>query len=93
MDSVIKKFYSEGNSLLPLTREELAILPHSFIEFLGQRDIHYVWDKLPKSFTSNPDMAKYRHCSKHYNLPNHTTHFDGPAPMIKDCYLCNHVEI
>lgn len=91
MDNVIKKFYSEGNSLRNLTKAELAILPPSFIEFFGQRDIHYVWDKLPDSFTSNPNMAKYKLCLKHYNLPTSKIHIDGPAPMVKDCYICNYV--
>ena len=87
MDDVIRKFYSEDNTLLALTKEELAILPHSVKEIFGQSDIHYVWDRLPVSFIYNPDNAKYRRCMKHYNLPNYATQFDGPPPMIKDCYM------
>lgn len=91
MDAVIRKFHKNGNSLLKLSKGELAILPHSFIEYFGQNDIHDVWDKLPDSFTSNPAMLKYRRCLKHYNLPTDENHIDGPAPMMKDCYRCNYV--
>lgn len=91
MNAVIVKFYNNGNSLLGLTKEELAVLPHAIIENFGQRDIHYVWNNLPDSFTSNPAMLKYKRCLKHYNLPTSSVHIDGPAPMIKDCYICKYV--
>ena len=90
MDGVISKIHRDGNSLRNLTRAELAILPASFIEHYVRHDIHYVWDLLPDSFTSNPDMSKYRRCLVHYNLPVSKIHIDGPPPMIKDCYICNY---
>ena len=60
-------------------------MPPSFMELFAERVIHRVWDKLPASFTYNPEMAKYKICHVHHNPPTSQWHIDGPAPMVKNC--------
>ncbi|KYQ56632.1 hypothetical protein ALC60_04434 [Trachymyrmex zeteki] len=44
---------------------------------------------LPEHIRADSEVQRYHRCLKHYNLPSHQTHINGPAPLIKNCGECH----
>ena len=74
-------------TLQALSDSELKVLPDVLI-FQYKRDIYKVWEKLPISFTQQRCIDDFFPCLLHYNKGR--THIDGPAPLVYQCYQCQH---
>lgn len=75
-------------TLIHHTVEELAELSPEFLVSCAAKSIYLVYDKLPQSVQSSAIVKECLRCDKHY--PVHDC-WDGPMPMIKDCYGCRKV--
>ena len=75
-----------------LTNEELQYIPKIVLLREFPNCIDQLWDKLPENLKADWEVQQYRRCLKHYNLPHHQTHVDGPAPLIKNCRECQRDE-
>ncbi len=69
---------------------ELKRIP---LEYLIDRvkpvELLEIWCNLPREYQNNLELQIRLPCFIHYNRPDSTTHFDGPVPSQKLCYLCN----
>lgn len=79
---------SSPANICDLSAEQLEFVPKTVLLRVCGDYIHHVWDKLPEHIKSDLEVQTYRRCYEHYNQPWQQTHIDGPAPMIKDCYVC-----
>lgn len=88
--SVIKMylFVSDNSDIYSLTAEQLEYIPKVVLLREFYNCIHYLWDKLPEHIKADSEVQQYRQCRKHYNLPCHRVHIDGPKPLIRDCGEC-----
>lgn len=74
-----------------LDDDDLAVLPQEFLLTYHSQDIDSVWDKLPKSYHHNPEIAACRLCLKHWPKAVDGYDYDvidGIAPMIRECNHC-----
>ncbi|KYQ56629.1 hypothetical protein ALC60_04437 [Trachymyrmex zeteki] len=77
-----------SNDLHSLTSKELEYIPKIILLREFENFIDVLWDRLPEHIRADSEVQRYRRCLKHYNLPSHQTHIDGPAPLIKNCDEC-----
>jgi len=87
--AVFKMFLimSDNCNIHDLIIEQLKYIPKVIL----LREFHCIdvlWVKLPEHLKANSKFQQYR-CLKHYNLPCHRIHFDGLAPLIKNCTIDN----
>lgn len=80
--------YFEKKHLYFMTKEELKLLPKSFIIHLAKNEIEFAWKLLPNHLVEDKDILQYRRCKGHSYLPRRRTCFDGPNPFKKDCPEC-----
>ena len=81
--------YLTDNCDIELTTEQLQFIPKIvLLQYFG-RYVELLWDKLPERIKTDSEVQQYRRCPEHYNRPSSRDHIDGPAPMIKDCYVCH----
>lgn len=83
---------SDKRDILNLTTEQLQFIPKVILIRHYNSYIHDLWDKLPEHIKADSEIQHYQRCLKHYNQPESDTHIDGPAPLIKDCFLCNNYQ-
>ncbi|KYM95357.1 hypothetical protein ALC62_13997 [Cyphomyrmex costatus] len=76
---------SDNCDVHSLTAEELKYIPKIILLREFKNYIDRLWDRLPEYIKSDSEVQKHCRCLKHYNLPCHRSHIDGPAPFIKDC--------
>jgi len=88
--SVAKMFVllSKLSDILDLTAEQLQYIPKLVLLRVCGHYVHYLWDNLPEHIKADSDIQQHRRYLKHYNLPCHRTHFDGPLSLIKNCNEC-----
>lgn len=68
------------------TTELLKYIPKVILlQYYGDL-IPKIWNKLPVHIKTDPDLAQYRACLKHYNKA--IDHIDGPARQIRKCSQC-----
>jgi len=70
---------SSPSDILDLTVEQLQYIPKPVLLRVCGHYVHHLWDRLPEHLKADSEIQQYRRCLKHYNLPRHQTHFDGPA--------------
>ena len=76
------------SDILRFSAEELRYIPKDVLLNAFGDYVALVWDKLPAYIKADAEVRTYRRCREHYNRPWQRTHFDGPAPMIRDCGEC-----
>ncbi|KYM96687.1 hypothetical protein ALC62_12651 [Cyphomyrmex costatus] len=76
---------SDNCDVHSLTAEELKYIPKIILLREFKNYIDRLWDRLPEYIKADSEVQQHRRCLKHYNLPCHRSHIDGPAPFIKDC--------
>ncbi|KYN02130.1 hypothetical protein ALC62_07062 [Cyphomyrmex costatus] len=67
-----------------LTSKELEYIPKIVLLREFENCIDVLWDRLPEHKRADSEIQQHSRCLKHYNLPSHQTHIDGPAPLIKN---------
>ncbi|KYM99106.1 hypothetical protein ALC62_10162 [Cyphomyrmex costatus] len=67
-----------------LTSKELEYIPKIVLLREFENCIDLLWDRLPEHIRADLKVQRHRRCLKHYNLPSHRTHIDGPAPLVKN---------
>ena len=86
VDQVLQKI-SEADCLNELTREELAVVPTKIL-LDYERELAYIWELLPETFTNMFEKEDFLPCKEHFNLPDWTCHVDSPFPLKKNCHVC-----
>ncbi|KYN29100.1 hypothetical protein ALC57_01463 [Trachymyrmex cornetzi] len=81
-------FLVVSDDLHSLTSKELEYIPKIVLLRQFEYCIDLLWDRLPEHIRADSEVQRYRRCLKHYNLPTHQTHIDGPTPLIKNCSEC-----
>src|ERR1700712_4913270 len=75
---------------MPSHTKELKRIP---LEYLIDRvkpvELLEIWCNLRREYQNNFELQIRLPCFIHYNRSDSTTHFDGPVPSQKLCYLCN----
>lgn len=79
---------SDNSDIYNLTADQLKYIPKIILLRQFYNYIDYLWDRLPDHIKADLEIQQYRRCLKHYNLPSHQTHIDGPPPLIKNCSEC-----
>jgi len=78
----------DNSDVQSLTAKQLKYIPKVVLLQEFHNCIDQLWDRLPEHIRADSEVQEYRRCLKHYNLPYHQTHLDGPAPLIKNCSEC-----
>lgn len=82
-------FITDVHDIRDLTSEQLKYIPKTVLlrnNFC--KHIDDLWDRLPEHIKADPEIQQYRRCLKHYNCLWQRTHIDGPAPLIRNCSVC-----
>jgi len=78
--------FSQKKCLQDMSTEELADLPKEVIIACVPNEIAYVWHKLPECLKNDPEIAKYKYCTEHYNERKGDDVDHPPLRRIFCCY-------
>lgn len=79
---------SDKRDILEWSAEELCYIPKNVLLQNFGDYVELLWDKLPDYLKADSEVRSYRRCLEHYNQPWQRTHIDGPAPLVKNCTVC-----
>lgn len=71
-----------------LTENELESIPKAVLLKYYSASINNLWDHLPEKLQHDSEIASFRECNDHFNLPWEW----GRRPLRRDCEKCHRVE-
>lgn len=96
------KIYCQLDNARTMSTQDLCFFPKEFILKFMSSDIEDIWDKLPKEYRNDKEIADCRRCRKHNPSLLDKSSTDGNddevkslnelpnflLPMKKYCYMC-----